>query len=110
MIDTHAHLLAGIDDGSKSLDESVALCRIAAEDGIRTTVCTPHINFRYMNSRLTIEGPFESLRTRLHDENIPLEIVRGAEVHMAPDILDKITSHLKNALAKAWEKGVGDGG
>ncbi|MFQ5702288.1 MAG: tyrosine-protein phosphatase [Acidobacteriota bacterium] len=90
LIDTHSHLLPGIDDGSPSLDESVALCRIAAEDGIRTCVCTPHINFRYANSRETIETPFELLRARLRSEEIPLEIVGGAEVHMAPDILDKL--------------------
>ncbi len=90
MIDTHSHILPGIDDGSKSIDESIELCRIAADDGVETTVCTPHIDFRYTNRRESIEGPFETLRAALREEGIPLELVKGAEVHMAPDILVKV--------------------
>jgi len=90
LIDIHSHILPGIDDGSKSLEESVELCRIAAADGVRTTVCTPHVDFRYVNRRETIEGPFEALRAAVEAEGIPLELVKGAEVHMAPDILVKV--------------------
>jgi len=90
VIDTHCHILPGIDDGSKRLEESIELSRIAAGDGVKTTVCTPHIDFHYMNRRETIEGPFETLRAALQEEGIPLELVKGAEVHMAPDILVKL--------------------
>ncbi len=90
MIDTHAHLLPGIDDGAPTLEEAVALCRMAAEDGIRMSVCTPHINFRYENSRETIEAPFLALSDAIRREGIQLTLVRGAEVHMAPDIVEKV--------------------
>jgi protein-tyrosine phosphatase len=68
----------------------VELCRIAAEDGIRTSVCTPHVDFRYTNRRATIEGPFERLRAAVEEAGIPLQLVKGAEVHMAPDILTRL--------------------
>ncbi|HUP43344.1 MAG TPA: CpsB/CapC family capsule biosynthesis tyrosine phosphatase [Thermoanaerobaculia bacterium] len=42
MIDLHAHLLPGIDDGPSSLEEAVAMCRAAAEDGCAVVVATPH--------------------------------------------------------------------
>lgn len=90
MIDIHSHILPGIDDGSKSLDQSVELCKIAAGDGIKTIVCTPHIDFRYTNRRETIEGPFAALQRACAEQDVPLVLVRGAEVHMAADILSKL--------------------
>lgn len=42
MIDIHAHLLPGIDDGPASLEEAAAMCRAAAADGCTALVATPH--------------------------------------------------------------------
>jgi protein-tyrosine phosphatase len=43
MIDLHFHCLPFIDDGPKSWDDAVALCRLAAEEGVTTIVATPHV-------------------------------------------------------------------
>src|SRR5260221_8774718 len=75
MVDIHSHILPGIDDGAKTLEESLALCRIAAEDGITTIVTTPHVmEFRYPNTRETNEGPFEQLSAAVASEKIPLSL------------------------------------
>lgn len=42
VIDFHSHILPGIDDGSASLEESVALLRMEAEQGIQHVIATPH--------------------------------------------------------------------
>jgi len=42
VIDLHAHLLPGVDDGAASLEEALELCRLAADDGCETLVATPH--------------------------------------------------------------------
>lgn len=42
MIDLHAHLVPGVDDGAADLAEAVELCRLAAADGCTTLVATPH--------------------------------------------------------------------
>ncbi|HKY03464.1 MAG TPA: CpsB/CapC family capsule biosynthesis tyrosine phosphatase [Blastocatellia bacterium] len=42
MIDIHSHILPEVDDGSRSLDESIEMCRISAEDGVKVVVATPH--------------------------------------------------------------------
>lgn len=42
MIDLHCHILPGIDDGPKSLEEAVEMCRLAAAEGCRAMVATPH--------------------------------------------------------------------
>jgi len=90
LIDLHSHILPAIDDGSRTMEDSLELCRIAAGDGIASIVCTPHIDFRYANRRATIEDPFERLSEAARQEGIALELVKGAEVHMAPDILVKV--------------------
>lgn len=90
LVDTHSHILPGIDDGSKSLEQSLDLCRIAQADGIRTIVCTPHIDFQYANRRETIEGPFEHLRAAVVAADLSIELIKGAEVHMSPDILVRL--------------------
>jgi len=48
MVDIHCHLLPGMDDGSKSLHESVAMAEMAVADGIEYVVCTPHANSEYL--------------------------------------------------------------
>src|SRR5215471_16271679 len=43
VIDIHSHILPGVDDGARSLEEAVEMARIAAEDGIEYMVSTPHM-------------------------------------------------------------------
>ena len=42
MIDIHCHILPGTDDGPETIEESLAMCRIAALDGIKVIVATHH--------------------------------------------------------------------
>ncbi|HWJ02408.1 MAG TPA: CpsB/CapC family capsule biosynthesis tyrosine phosphatase, partial [Verrucomicrobiae bacterium] len=42
MFDLHCHILPGIDDGANSWQESMDMARMAAQDGVRTVVATPH--------------------------------------------------------------------
>jgi len=62
MIDLHAHILPGLDDGPEDMDESLEMCRIAERDGIHTIVATPHINPGYYEpSRDTILSRVDEL-------------------------------------------------
>lgn len=47
VVDFHTHILPGIDDGSKTVEESIALLRMEAEQGITHVVATPHFYARY---------------------------------------------------------------
>ena len=47
MIDIHSHVLYGLDDGARTLEDSVAMIRMAAENGTTDLVCTPHANLTY---------------------------------------------------------------
>ncbi len=54
MIDIHTHLLPGLDDGAKTLEESIQMCRLSHRDGVKTIVASPHtLNGLYLNDRET---------------------------------------------------------
>ena len=93
MIDLHCHILPGIDDGAKTLDVSLDMARIAVQDGIRVTACTPHIYpGLYMNDGPGIAGHAARLQQALREHGIALELVVGADVHLVPGLLDGLRS------------------
>jgi protein-tyrosine phosphatase len=52
MIDLHIHILPGLDDGARTMEESINMCRASYRDGVRTIVATPHtLNGSYLNPR-----------------------------------------------------------
>src|SRR6516165_8848849 len=87
LIDLHCHLLPGIDDGSKDLAMSLAMARLASADGISTIACTPHIlPGVYNNSGPTIRSAVTWLAEKLAEAGIPITVVTGADVHIAPHL------------------------
>src|SRR6202167_5522188 len=56
VFDIHSHILPEVDDGSKSWDVSLAMCRMAAADGITHQVATPHANDRYHYDRAHLQS------------------------------------------------------
>src|SRR4030043_1058655 len=60
MIDLHCHILPGIDDGARTLEESVEMALIARDDGIKTIVATPHL-FRGGHTGEKLNGAKEKL-------------------------------------------------
>lgn len=90
MIDIHNHILYDIDDGARTIEDSLELCRDAYENGYKAVVCTPHFH-NYKNIRGFAEvrdEKAEELRQVLMQNNIPLKIFTGAEVFLKDDIFD----------------------
>ncbi|MDP2227278.1 MAG: CpsB/CapC family capsule biosynthesis tyrosine phosphatase [Moraxellaceae bacterium] len=95
MIDLHCHLLPGLDDGPDTLEESLALCRRAVEDGITHSVVTPHVHpGRYANDARNIAPAVALLREALAAEDIPLALGFSGEVRISPEILPMVQSGL----------------
>ncbi|MDB5941684.1 MAG: Tyrosine-protein phosphatase YwqE [Ramlibacter sp.] len=91
MIDLHSHILPGIDDGSKSLEMSLAMARIAVDDGITLMACTPHIYpGLYMNDTDGITAARDQLQTALDEHGIALKLTTGADVHLVPGLLERM--------------------
>src|SRR5271167_3314893 len=83
MIDIHHHLLPGLDDGATDMDTSVAMARLAVDDGITHVVCTPHANDLYAFDPAANAERLASLRTRLAAEEIPLTLGLGCDLHLS---------------------------
>jgi protein-tyrosine phosphatase len=91
LIDLHCHLLPGIDDGAKTLDLSLAMARMASADGITTIACTPHIlPGVYNNSGPAIRAAVALLRDAIAQAGIPIRLLTGADVHIAPDLVAQL--------------------
>jgi protein-tyrosine phosphatase len=66
VIDLHSHILPGLDDGAKTLQESIEMGLIGFKDGIRTVVATPHtLNGVYQNDRSTILAKVQELNSAI---------------------------------------------
>ncbi len=91
LIDLHAHILPKMDDGPKTLDESLEMARIAVKDGIRTMVTTPHcLNGRHLNWRHDILAACEEFNSQLRKYQIPFTVLPGSEVRLAPELAERI--------------------
>lgn len=91
MIDIHCHILPKVDDGSKDLEESLAMARIAQREGIKTIVNTSHFHpdFEYtMGTELIDE--LESFKEQLQKNNIDIDVVLGNELYYSDNLLEFI--------------------
>ncbi len=89
MIDLHCHILPGIDDGAKSLAESIAMCRAAATAGCEAMVATPHQRrgVWWNGDRKALEA----LRAELGAAVAPeIRVYSGGEIHVDRELLSEV--------------------
>lgn len=90
MIDLHSHILPGLDDGARNLEEAMEMARLAVESGVTAMVATPHCVDR--NAR-QVRGATLMLRDALQEAGIPLRLYMGMEIFGTPQtaglLLDK---------------------
>ncbi|ALC17052.1 Tyrosine-protein phosphatase YwqE [Desulfuromonas soudanensis] len=92
MNDWHCHLLPGLDDGARSLDEALLMARQLAGAGFTEVYCTPHcIRGTYDNTPQTVRRGVLELQSALDGEDIPLRLHPGMEYYLDeyfPEALD----------------------
>ena len=89
MIDIHAHLLPGVDDGSEDMDMSLDLLELAARSGVEGIVATPHCNIpgeaeNFVSEEL--EELWDQLNRERENNDIPIVLYRGMEVFATPQV------------------------
>ncbi|WP_066959573.1 tyrosine-protein phosphatase [Microbulbifer sp. Q7] len=104
MIDLHCHILPGVDDGPQTLEQSLALIRAAASNGITHMVATPHIHpGRYPNTASSIAQAFrgflDSLPVR---EDLGVQFALAAEVRVSDELIYLASANKLPALGY-WE-------
>ena len=80
MIDLHSHILRGIDDGARSLEDSLAIARAAVADGITVIAGTPHVRDDWPTDAGVMEDRVAELQAVLEQAQIPLEVRPGGEI------------------------------
>lgn len=94
--DMHSHLIPEIDDGSKSLEESLEMIVRLKDFGIKKIVTTPHIMSEfYKNTPEIIFGGLEKVKEALQASSIEIEINAAAEYYLDEFFLEKVRNDEK---------------
>lgn len=89
MIDLHAHLLPGLDDGPQTLAQAVELCRHARLNGITKAIACPHAMGHYDTSPAQVADGLRELRDRLSEEGLEFELKAGMECWLSPELPER---------------------
>jgi protein-tyrosine phosphatase len=92
-VDIHCHLLPGIDDGATDWDESLAMARLAVDDGTTAIIATPHQlgSFRH-NHAGHVRSLVAELQDRLSALDLPLIVLPGGDVRIEEDIVNRVAT------------------
>jgi len=91
--DIHCHLLPGIDDGARNWDETLAMARMAVDDGTTKIIATPHqLGSWADNQGSAIRALVTECNERLADEEIPLAVLPGGEIRIEPGLVEELVT------------------
>lgn len=88
MIDIHNHIIPGVDDGPKIIEDSLQIARLSADDGVTVIFATPHVISLSDAKRMgDIQNKLSDLQSAVTDNNMDLRLVSGAEVYPSSDMV-----------------------
>ncbi len=91
LVDIHNHILPGIDDGAKTVDESIGLINGFKNLGVTNFICTPHIMHNYYpNTPETIKSSYDKLQAELDKQNMVSASLDFSAEHMIDDNFESI--------------------
>ena len=88
MIDIHSHVIHGIDDGPRTIKESLQLLECAVQNGIDTMIATPHYNPYYTNEKETVLTQLECLKQAVRAHDLPINLLSGQEIWIHDTLLE----------------------
>jgi protein-tyrosine phosphatase len=102
MVDLHCHILSGLDDGAKTVEDSLAMAEMAIADGITHVVATPHSSDAYRFDYAAVQRAVSELRNAVGDR---LQLATGCDFHLNVENLQALKKnsspfciHQKNYL------------
>ena len=91
MIDIHLHILPGVDDGPKTMEQTLQLARALVQEGIHTAIATPHYNDEFpQRPAAEIRERVGEVQQELERHAIPLRLFAGHEVLISPALLEDV--------------------
>jgi protein-tyrosine phosphatase len=92
LVDIHSHILPGLDDGAQTLEETLAMLRLAAENGTTDIVATPHANSSYAYHERVVDELIAEVTAKA---GASIRIHRGCDFHLN---FDNLSSALENPI------------
>ena len=90
-IDIHSHILPGIDDGAKNMQETIKMIDIAVEQGIKAAIATPHYHVGVGPEYLTnYQKAYQEVAQYIEENKIPLQLYRGNEIYYSESIPERL--------------------
>jgi len=90
MIDTHAHILPGMDDGANDLAQSIEFIKTAESQGVKTIFATPHACDGVFNCKKEdIIEKCNQLQTQVWDHGMSIQMLPGAEIRINHDLVSE---------------------
>src|SRR6202050_2492075 len=85
MVDIHSHIVFGVDDGAKTIEDSLAMLELAADSGTTDIVATPHSDLRYQFNADLVAERIAAMQARIGDR---IRIHRGCDFHLFFDNIE----------------------
>ena len=94
IVDLHAHIVPGIDDGARDIDEAIAMIKMEISQGVTDIFCTSHNGYSLQDGNEYREK-FSLLQDAVKRENLNVNLYQGCEVLCASDYIDEIVYGLE---------------
>ena len=87
IVDVHCHILPGIDDGSRSMEETLKMLRIAADEGITHVIATPHYKLEHNNATPgQVDELIDAVQAEASKNNIPI-VIREMKFYFSMNLM-----------------------
>lgn len=93
MIDIHAHVLPFVDDGSKSIEDSIAMIEQSATLGITDIILTPHYRGNYVATPQQLNKQFEVFKKAVQEKGISVNLYLGQEIYVDSEMLSDLENN-----------------
>lgn len=102
MIDMHTHLLFGVDDGPRNIEETFALVQKAQDEGITDIICTSHTcHPQYDVERSEVLSQTTLLRDVIREAGLDVQLHPGQEIRLTEDIIERLDNNELLTLANS---------
>lgn len=89
MIDTHIHLVPGVDDGAKDIDVAIQMLHLANNEGVSEMILTPHFNSPIYNNQ-NVEKQYSLIKDHISEEKIDVKVHLGNEIYLSEENIESI--------------------
>lgn len=95
MIDTHSHVLFGVDDGAQTIEESIEMMKVAQADGVSKVITTSHSvpGIKFENDANHLRVLYDQVVSEMQKQGITVELVLGSEIMLTPLALEWLKDH-----------------